>query len=68
MRIIASYQFYLKNLTIALKKINEKFIILMGKQLVYLPNQNYALYPDVVMLNRPPQYFDYDETLSITLF
>ena len=49
----------------ALKKIDEKFIVLMGKQLLYLPNQNYALYPDVVMLNSPPQYFDYNETLII---
>jgi Uma2 family endonuclease len=47
------------------KERNEEFMTLMGKQLVYLPNQNFALYPDVVLLNSPPQYFDYDETLII---
>jgi Uma2 family endonuclease len=37
----------------------------MGKQLVYIPIENYALYPDVVVVKDALEYFDFDETLVI---
>jgi Uma2 family endonuclease len=45
--------------------IRNNFRVLMGKQLVYIPIENYAFYPDVVVVKDTLQYFDYDETLVI---
>lgn len=49
----------------ASKQLNDNYTVLMGKQLVYLPHQNYALYPDVLVVQDIPQYFDTNETLII---
>ena len=45
--------------------IKHKYRVLMGKQLVYIPTENYALYPDVVVIKDALQYYDFDETLVI---
>jgi Uma2 family endonuclease len=45
--------------------IRNNFRVLMGKQLVYIPTENYAFYPDVVVVKDTLQYFDYDETLVV---
>jgi Uma2 family endonuclease len=47
------------------RALKDKYWVLMGKQLVYLPENNCAFYPDVVIIQDKPQYFDYDETLVI---
>jgi Uma2 family endonuclease len=44
---------------------SNNFRVLMGKQLVYIPTENYAFYPDVVVVKDTLQYFDYDETLVV---
>lgn len=49
----------------ASKQLNDDCIILMGKQLVYLRKQNYALYPDVLVIHDKLRYFDTNETLII---
>ncbi len=45
--------------------LKNNFTVLMGKQLTYLPTENYALYPDVIVYEDAPHYFDYNETLII---
>jgi Uma2 family endonuclease len=52
-------------LGIASKSMGNKFILMVGQQLVYLPKLNFSLYPDALVVSDTPQYFDQNEVLLI---
>ena len=50
-------------LGIIAKMTNYKFLVMLGQQLVYLPQLNFGLYPDSLAVVDTPQYFDQNEVL-----
>jgi Uma2 family endonuclease len=44
---------------------NKDYYVLSGQQLVYLPQLNISLYPDVLVVCETPQYYDTNEVLLI---
>ncbi len=47
-------------------RANDKdFTVLSSQQLVYLPELNFSLYPDVLVVAETPQYWDQNEVLLI---
>jgi Uma2 family endonuclease len=57
------------NVTTALNNVfiskGKDYIVLGSQQIVYLPNLNLGLYPDVLVVAEAPQYFDNNEVLLI---
>jgi Uma2 family endonuclease len=47
----------------ALKAAEKKYVVLGGQQLVYLPELNYGLYPDVLVVMEAPEYWDKNQVL-----
>jgi Uma2 family endonuclease len=47
----------------ALKAAGKKYVVLGGQQLVYLPELNYGLYPDVLVVMEAPEYWDKNQVL-----
>ena len=45
------------------KANQERFLVMGGQQLVYLPQLNFGLYPDALAVTDSPQYFDRNEVL-----
>jgi Uma2 family endonuclease len=48
---------------IAVKSANKKYRIYGSNQKLYLPNQNYGLYPDAVVICEQPQFWDKGQLL-----
>ena len=44
---------------------NKSYIVFNSQQLVYLPELNFGLYPDVLVVCETPQYYDKNEVLLI---
>lgn len=44
---------------------NKEYIVMSSQQLVYLPDFNFSLYPDVLVVSETPQYWDKNEVLLI---
>ena len=44
---------------------NKNYIVFNSQQLVYLPELNFGLYPDVLVVCETPQYYDKNEVLLI---
>ena len=57
------------NITTALNIVfdskNKDYIVMTGQQVVYLPELNVGLYPDILTITDTPQYFDNNEVLLI---
>ena len=47
------------------KTENSNYIVFNSQQLVYLPELNFSLYPDVLVVCETPQYYDKNEVLLI---
>lgn len=47
----------------AFKAAGKKYIVLGGQQLVYLPELNFSLYPDVLVVIEKPEYWDKNQVL-----
>ena len=45
------------------KATNPKYRVRIAQQAVYLPELNFSLYPDVLVISETPQYFDNNEVL-----
>ena len=60
--IVANTTFALKT---ALKTSAQKYIALGSQQLVYLPELNFSLYPDILVVAEKPEYWDSNEVLLI---
>jgi Uma2 family endonuclease len=60
--IVANIIFALKN---SFKSQKTKYRVFSAQQLVYLPELNYSLYPDVLVVVEEPQYWDNNEVLLI---
>ena len=52
-------------LIIAFRLNNKDFTVMGSQQLVYLPDLNFSLYPDVLTVAETPQYWDQNEVLLI---
>jgi Uma2 family endonuclease len=57
--VIAALKFALK----PIQQPDKKYRICSGQQIVYLPQYNFGLYPDVLVLVEPPQCFDKNQVL-----
>lgn len=44
---------------------NKSYLVFGSQQLVYLPELNFSLYPDVLVVTEAPQYWDENEVLLI---
>lgn len=49
----------------SLKATGKKYYVRGGQQAVYLPELNFSLYPDVLVVSETPQYFDNNQVLQI---
>jgi Uma2 family endonuclease len=47
-----------------LKATGKKYYVRGGQQAVYLPELNFSLYPDVLVISETPQYFDNNQVLQ----
>ena len=52
-------------LNMAFMAENKNYIVFNSQQLVYLPELNFSLYPDVLVVCETPQYYDKNEVLLI---
>lgn len=52
-------------LDLAFRAVNKDYYVMSSKQLVYLPQLNFSLYPDVLVVCETPKYFDNNEVLLI---
>ena len=52
-------------LNMAFMAENKSYIVFNSQQLVYLPELNFSLYPDVLVVCETPQYYDKNEVLLI---
>ena len=52
-------------LIFAFRTNNKDFTVMGSQQLVYLPDLNFSLYPDVLTVAQTPQYWDKNEVLLI---
>ncbi len=48
----------------ALKATGKKYYVRGGQQAVYLPELNFSLYPDVLVVSETPEYFDNNQVLQ----
>ena len=57
------------NVTTALNVVfmaqNKDYYVMNGQQLVYLPELNFGVYPDVLVVCEKPEYFDTNQVLLI---
>lgn len=52
-------------LNVTLKATGKKYIVFSSQQKIYLPELNFGLYPDVLVVCEAPEYYD-DEQLLLT--
>lgn len=52
-------------LGIAFRTSNKDYTVMGSQQLVYLPDLNFSLYPDVLTVAETPQYWDKNEVLLV---
>ena len=50
-------------LKVAVKSLDKKYIVSGLQQLVYLPELNFGLYPDVIVIAEKPEYWDNNQVL-----
>ena len=50
-------------LNIALNSKGNNYIVTGGRQLIYVEEPNYGLYPDVIVIEEKPDFYDNDEVL-----
>ncbi len=52
-------------LIFAFREKGKNYIVMGSQQLVYLPELNFSLYPDVLVIAENPQYWDNNEVLLV---
>jgi Uma2 family endonuclease len=52
-------------LKIAFRAMGKKYLVFGSQQLIYLPELNFSLYPDVLVVAETPQYKDKNEVLLV---